>query len=126
MKLRRALSWAGVSLVLFTVAAPFAALGQQTTTDYDGETEAFAIRTEYDIPLPAGSGTIPGIIGEIRKTNGENAKGLAAAPTNFDALVSGAVYDPYSTYNGNDSNFHVGSIKTNQKPPANPHNNLPT
>ena len=51
---------------------------------------------------------------------------LAAAPTNFDALVSGAVYDPYSTYNGNDSNFHIGSIQTNQKPPVNPHNNLPT
>ncbi len=122
----RRIAWLAAAVLVLAVATPFGALGQQKELDLDGETEAFALRVEYDIPLPAGSGTIPGNVGEIRKESGENAKGLAAAPTQFDALVSGAVYDPYAAYNGNDGNFHVGSVYTDQKPPINPHNQLPT
>jgi hypothetical protein len=91
-----------------------------------GETEAFALRLEYDIPLPAGPGTIPDVIGEIRRSYGENAKGLAAAPTNLGAVVAGDVYDPWSGYNGNDGPLHVGSVQTGVNPPFDPHNNLPT
>ena len=91
-----------------------------------GETEAFALRVEYDIPLPAGPGTIPHVIGEIRRSYGENAKGLAAAPTNLGAVVAGDVYDPWSGYNGNDGPLHVGSVQTGINPPFDPHNTLPT
>jgi hypothetical protein len=94
--------------------------------EIDGETEAFALRVEYDIPLPVSTGTIPHLIGEIRRSYGENAKGLAAAPTNFDAVVGGDVYDPWSGYNGNDGPLHVGSVQTGVNPPFDPHNRLPT
>ena len=60
-----------------------------------GEAESYALRVEYDIPLPAGPGTIPHTIGEIRRSSaGENAKGLAAAPTHFDAVVAGEYINP--------------------------------
>ncbi len=60
-----------------------------------GEAESYALRVEYDIPLPAGAGTIPYTVGEIRRTSaGENAKGLAAAPTGFGAVVAGQYVNP--------------------------------
>lgn len=63
-----------------------------------GEAESYALHVEYDIPLPVGAGAIPHTIGEIRRTTaGENAKGLAAAPTHFEAVVAGA----YATLNNN-------------------------
>ncbi|MDP1794494.1 MAG: hypothetical protein Q8K63_10205 [Acidimicrobiales bacterium] len=60
-----------------------------------GEAESYALRIEYDIPLPAGPGDIPHTIGEIRRTTaGENAKGLAAAPTHLGAVVIGQYVNP--------------------------------
>jgi len=123
--MRRAASLGVVALVFAIAGLPFSGRAA-SNLELAGETEAFALRVEYDIPLPASTGTIPHVIGEIRKSYGENAKGLAAAPTNFDAVVGGAVYDPYSTYNGNDGELHVGSVYTGQKPPVDPHNRLPT
>ncbi len=59
------------------------------------EAESYALRVEYDIPLPAGAGDIPHTIGEIRRTTaGENAKGLAAAPTHLGAVVAGQYINP--------------------------------
>lgn len=59
------------------------------------EAESFALRVEYDIPLPAGAGDIPHTIGEIRRTTaGENAKGIAAAPTHLGAVVAGQYINP--------------------------------
>jgi hypothetical protein len=131
---KRAASLVAVAVVFAVAGLPFSGHAAGNL-ELAGETEAFALRVEYDIPLPASAGTIPEVVGEIRRTNGENSKGLAAAPTAFDAVVGGAVYDPYSTYNGNDGplllpNIKVGSTQvprnTGVNPPVNPHNRLPT
>lgn len=59
------------------------------------EAESYALRVEYDIPLPAGPGDIPHTVGEIRRTTaGENAKGVAAAPTHLGAVVVGQYVNP--------------------------------
>ena len=59
------------------------------------EFDAFAVRIEYDIPLPAGSGSIPRVVGEVRRSiAGENAKGLSAAPSQLDAVIGGTYADP--------------------------------
>lgn len=59
------------------------------------EAESYALRVEYDIPLPAGPGDIPHTVGEIRRTTaGENAKGLAGAPTHLGAVVAGQYVNP--------------------------------
>ncbi|MBV8691987.1 MAG: hypothetical protein JOY57_10040, partial [Actinobacteria bacterium] len=60
-----------------------------------GQAESYAMRVEYDLPLPAGSGTIAHVSGEARRSKaGENAKGIAAAPTEMDAVVGGKYIDP--------------------------------
>lgn len=81
------------------------------------EAEAYPMRVEYDIPLPAGSGTIAHTIGEIRRVSGsENAKGLAAAPTHLDAVVGGQYADPDKSRKGDESNppqtecFYPGAL----------------
>ncbi|HEX2851152.1 MAG TPA: hypothetical protein VHN98_11385 [Acidimicrobiales bacterium] len=87
-----------VATLALTAAGTWAAHG----ADDDGlqgvlsaEFDAFAVRVEYDIPLPASTGTIPHVVGEARRSEaGENAKGLAAAPTHLDAVVGGKYYDP--------------------------------
>jgi hypothetical protein len=111
-------------LLVAVLAVPFA-VGDQAALDLAGESEAFALRVEYDIPLPAGSGTIPHVIGEIRKTSGENAKGLAAAPSNLDAVVGGTIYNPYASVNGNNGSFKLGDTDTGITPPVPPQNRLP-
>jgi hypothetical protein len=59
------------------------------------EAESYALRVEYDIPLPAGAGDIPHTVGEIRRTTaGENAKGLAGAPSHLGAVVVGQYVNP--------------------------------
>jgi hypothetical protein len=69
-----------------------------------GEAEAFAVRVEYDIPLPAGAGTIPHVIGEVRRAStGGNAKGLAAAPSHLDAVVGGKYANPDQETEGDES-----------------------
>ncbi|MBV8957905.1 MAG: hypothetical protein JO087_03985 [Actinobacteria bacterium] len=63
-----------------------------------GQAESYAMRVEYDLPLPAGSGTIAHVSGEARRSKaGENAKGIAAAPTEMDAVVGGKYIDPQGT-----------------------------
>ncbi len=96
-----------VVLLLGVVAVPLAA----STSSADGldglvtgEAESFALRVEYDIPLPASPGTIPHTVGEIRRSSaGENAKGLAGAPTHFDAVVGGTYYDPNKNTKGDEN-----------------------
>lgn len=69
------------------------------------EAESFALRVEYDIPLPASTGTLPHVVGELRRVGGsENAKGFAAAPTRFDLVVGGRVASPDGKPGGNDDN----------------------
>ena len=123
--MKRWISIGGVCVVLLAFILPFDARAT-TNLDIDGETEAFAVRVEYDLPLPGSIGTEPHVVGEIRRTFGENAKGLAGAPTDFTAITGGAVYDPWSTVNGNDGPLAPGGHNTGIKDPIDPHNNLPT
>jgi hypothetical protein len=89
-----------VSLVLLAIGAvlvPFAPrVGADEPTQVESaEVEAFSLRVEYDIPLPVSPGTIPHVVGDVRRSGaGENAHGLAASPTHFDAVVGGTYYDP--------------------------------
>jgi hypothetical protein len=89
-----------VSLVLLAMgvaALPFApGVGaDEPTVLASAEVESFALRVEYDIPLPVSPGTIPHVVGDVRSSGaGENAHGLAAAPTHFDAVVGGTYFDP--------------------------------
>lgn len=78
------------------VSAPAPAAAQ----DLEGlglvaELDALGVRVEYDIPLPAGTGSAPEVVGTARRTNGgEVANGIAGAPTRFDAVVGGTVANP--------------------------------
>jgi hypothetical protein len=68
------------------------------------ELDAFAVRVEYDIPLPASTGSVPQVVGVARRTGGsEVANGLAAAPTRFDAVVGGTFADPDKERKGDES-----------------------
>ena len=68
------------------------------------ELDAYAIRVEYDIPLPAGTGSAPQVVGSARRTGGgEVANGIAAAPTRFDAVVGGKVANPDEDRKGDES-----------------------
>ena len=80
-----------------TPAAP--APPARTDGVISGQVESFALRVEYDLPLPAGSGTVAHVSGEVRRSPaGENAKGIAAgAPTEMDAVVGGKYIDPQGT-----------------------------
>ena len=93
----RRLVWVLVALFLGLSAVPFAP--GVSADDIDGllsaEAESYALRVEYDIPLPVSPGTIPHVVGEVRRSQaGENAKGISGAPTHFDAVVGGTYYDP--------------------------------
>lgn len=96
---------AGGLLFLVGATAVFAGTSSSASADdpsTDGphgiiaaNVESYAARVEYDIPLPAGSGTIGQVVGEIRRSAaGENAKGVAAAPTAMDPVVGGKFSDP--------------------------------
>ncbi len=92
------LGYALIALVLGISMVPLIA-SVSNADGLDGlvtaEAESYALRVEYDIPLPAGSGDIPHTVGEIRRTTaGENAKGLAAAPTHLGAVVIGQYINP--------------------------------
>jgi hypothetical protein len=93
---RFALALVALALGLATVPL-VASVGAAAGLDglVTAEAESYALRVEYDIPLPAGPGTIPYTVGEIRRTTaGENAKGLAAAPSGFGAVVAGQYVNP--------------------------------
>ena len=60
--------------------------------------EAYALRVEYDLPVPAGTGTVAHVTASAsRSGSGELAHGLAAAPTAFEPVVGGKYADPQST-----------------------------
>ena len=59
------------------------------------DVEALGVRVEYDIPLPAGTGTVPHVAGDTSRQNSEdNSHGLAGAPSQLDAVVGGQYVDP--------------------------------
>ena len=89
-------------LALLTVPAVMATTPARADTSpsgvLDAQMESYAMRVEYDLPLPAGTGTVAHVNGEARRSDaGENAKGLAGAPTEMDAVVSGKYVDPQGT-----------------------------
>jgi hypothetical protein len=64
----------------------------------DAQVESYAMRLEYDIPLPVGTGTVAHVSGDARRSSGgENAKGVAASPSELDAVVGGKYIDPQGT-----------------------------
>jgi hypothetical protein len=97
--------------LLFFVAAMAVFAGAPSTAGADDNTvndgphgvisasvESYAARVEYDIPLPAGPGSIAQVTGEIRASAaGENAKGIAAAPSAIGPVVGGKFSDPRGT-----------------------------
>jgi hypothetical protein len=100
-----------VGVLALTVAGPTEAAPTDEATDtaagpeglISAEFDAFALRVEYDIPLPAGTGTVPRVVGEVRRSGaGENAKGLSAAPTQLDAVVGGTYADPDKSKKGDE------------------------
>lgn len=93
---------------LFLLLVPCAVLLAMFTTvhaEADGpdgvisaQAESYAMRVEYDIPLPVGTGTVAHVNGEARRSQaGENVKGVAAAPSELDAVVGGRYIDPQQT-----------------------------
>lgn len=100
-----------VGVLALTVAGPTKAAPTDDATEaaagpeglISAEFDAFALRVEYDIPLPAGTGTVPRVVGEVRRSGaGENAKGLSAAPTQLDAVVGGTYADPDKSKKGDE------------------------
>ena len=64
----------------------------------EAQVESYALRVEYDIPLPVGTGTVAHVSGDARRsTGGENAKGIAGAPTELDPVVGKEYLDPQGT-----------------------------
>lgn len=93
------LAYALVALVMGMSMVPLIAEVSQAADGLNGlvtaEAESYALRVQYDIPLPVGAGDIPHTVGEIRRTTaGENAKGLAGAPTHLGAVVAGQYINP--------------------------------
>ncbi|MGQ0433106.1 MAG: hypothetical protein ACT452_11950 [Microthrixaceae bacterium] len=125
-RLRRVpLAGAGAAaiVVVFGVAVLLPGARQPVRADalaalnLSAEAEAFPMRVEYDIPLPAGTGTAAHTIGEIRRVSGsDNAKGLSAAPSHLDAVVGGTYADPDKSRKGDESNvpqvecFYPGAL----------------
>lgn len=85
-------------------AAP-APLALSTAGQLAGDAEAFAVRVEYDIPLPASTGSVPHVVGTVGRSNGGgSAHGIAAAPSRLDAVVGGQFVDPNGANNGKPMN----------------------
>ena len=69
------------------------------------ELNALGVRVEYDVPIPAGTGSAPEVVGAVRRTNGgEVANGIAGAPSRLDAVVGGRLHDPDGTPGSGDEN----------------------
>ena len=84
----------GGTLVVPGLRQPSAA---ETLDDYSlsAEAEAYPVRVEYDIPLPASTGTVAHTIGAIRRSYGsDSSSGIAAAPSHLDAVVAGKYANP--------------------------------
>jgi hypothetical protein len=92
-------SSSSVALLCVVIAVSATALAQETEAPaaaarLSAEGDAFVARVEYDIPLPAGSGSIAQVGGRIGAPTAENAYGVAASPTRMDAVVSGVWFNP--------------------------------
>ena len=64
-------------LALGAVLVPFApGVGaDEPTLVASAEVQSYALRVEYDIPLPLSAGTIPEVVGDVRRSGaGENAQ----------------------------------------------------
>lgn len=95
----------GFALVVPAVHQPSGA-DPLADLNLSAEAEAYPVRVEYDIPLPAGTGTVAHTIGEIRRSYGsDNAKGLAGAPSQLDAVVGGKYADPDTSRKGDESHL---------------------
>lgn len=95
----------GFALVVPAVHQPSGA-DPLADLNLSAEAEAYPVRVEYDIPLPVGTGTVAHTIGEIRRSYGsDNAKGLAGAPSELDAVVGGKYADPDTSRKGDESHL---------------------
>lgn len=57
--------------------------------------DAYALRVEYDLPVPAGTGTVGHVTATAqRSASVETSHGLAAAPSELDPVVGGKYADP--------------------------------
>jgi len=80
--------------------APTAATASSSPTDVLGgslnaDNEAFGVRVEYDLPAPAGSGSVPHVVADVSRQDGsDSAHGIAGAPSELDAVVGGEFVDP--------------------------------
>lgn len=75
------------------VEAPQSAVAQELAgRGLVAELDAFGVRVEYDLPVPASTGSVPQVVGAVRRTGGgEAASGIAAAPSRLDPVVGGTV-----------------------------------
>ncbi len=83
-------------LLLAAIAAPVGARADDASGSLLTATaEAYAMRVEYDLPVPAGSGTVAHVSANAqRSASVESGHGLAAAPSELDAVVGGKYADP--------------------------------
>ena len=101
----RRLAWlaAGMTALALPAAAGVgraSAVGEEVGPPgvISAQLDSFAMRVEYDIPLPVGTGMVAHVDGEARRSQaGENAKGIAGAPTEMDAVVGKEYADPQGT-----------------------------
>lgn len=108
---RGRLAGAATAAVLVVLAiAPVTGTGPTAgASDLDqlgvvAELDAFAVRVEYDIPLPVSAGSAPQVVGAARRTGkSEAANGIAGAPTRLDAVVGGQVADPDKDRKGDEN-----------------------
>jgi hypothetical protein len=57
--------------------------------------DAYAMRVEYDLPVPAGTGTVGHVSATAQRSPSvETSHGLAAAPSELDPVVGGKYADP--------------------------------
>src|SRR5206468_4215251 len=94
---RRSLAMAAQTLFLVAVVVgathlaasvpPAVAEGVNGGKQLAAEGDAFVARVEYDIPLPAGIGSVARVAGRVGPPSGENSYGLAASPSHLDAVV---------------------------------------
>ena len=109
---RRRLAGAAAAAAALLLVAPLLGPAPEVRAEgLDGfgvvaELDAFGVRVEYDLPVPAGTGSAPQVVGAIRRSSGgEAANGVAASPTRFDPVVGGTVADPDKEGKGDESNL---------------------
>lgn len=74
------------------VTSPPAEAGELAGLGLVGELDAFGVRVEYDIPAPVSGGSLPQVVGSVRRSAGsESASGIAASPSRLDPVVGGTV-----------------------------------